>query len=72
MNNVYPLPPSGPAAAASELAGAVAAATLDTARLRETALTLAVSHFKKITWTGDPTKIVVLAEAFYQFLTKGA
>lgn len=50
-----------------ELEDALDAATDDRA-LRRTALTLAVSHFRKINFTGDPAKLVGLADAFYRFL----
>lgn len=50
-----------------ELENAIKAAN-DQSRLRERALTLAVSHYRKINFTGDPTRITALAGAFYDFL----
>jgi hypothetical protein len=43
----------------------------DRVRLRERALSLAVSHMSKPNrFTTDPSKIVALANAFFDFLTK--
>ena len=53
-----------------ESVSALAEAAVDRGRLREKALTLAVSHYRKINFTGDPDRIVGLAERFYVFLIK--
>ncbi|WP_207479516.1 hypothetical protein [Arenibaculum pallidiluteum] len=50
-----------------ELSNALDAAS-DEARIRERALTLAVNHYRKINFTGDPARIVKTAEAFADFL----
>lgn len=53
--------------AEEKLRAAIHEATED-ARMREKALTLAVGHFRKINWSGDPKKITGLAAAFHDFL----
>lgn len=50
---------------------AIADAAVDEARLREKALTMAVCHFKKINFSGDPKRIITLADAFLVFLKGG-
>ena len=40
--------------------------------IRHKALTLALMHYKKINFTGNPDKIIELAKSFYIFLSGSA